>query len=89
MCDEYCCTHGCNQGRDCPARKERDPLRGAPWRYHLKDLARSLLLCLAVMMVAAVTVGLMTGCAAKRPAEKCGEMADGSQFCVIFKGGGK
>lgn len=23
MCDEYCCNHGCNQGRDCPARIER------------------------------------------------------------------
>lgn len=20
-CDDYCCNHGCNQGRDCPARK--------------------------------------------------------------------
>lgn len=20
-CDEYCCNHGCNQGRNCPARK--------------------------------------------------------------------
>ena len=19
-CDDYCCNHGCNQGRDCPAR---------------------------------------------------------------------
>lgn len=19
-CDTYCCNHGCNQGRDCPAR---------------------------------------------------------------------
>lgn len=22
-CDEYCSTHGCNQGRDCPVRIER------------------------------------------------------------------
>lgn len=22
-CDEYCSTHGCNQGRDCPVRKCR------------------------------------------------------------------
>lgn len=22
-CDEYCSTHGCNQGRECPARKKR------------------------------------------------------------------
>lgn len=20
-CDDYCCNHGCNQGRDCVARK--------------------------------------------------------------------
>ena len=22
-CDEYCSTHGCNQGRDCPVRIAR------------------------------------------------------------------
>lgn len=22
-CDEYCANHGCNQGRDCPVRKQR------------------------------------------------------------------
>lgn len=21
-CDDYCCNHGCNQGRNCPARKK-------------------------------------------------------------------
>jgi len=20
-CDDYCCNHGCNQGRNCPARE--------------------------------------------------------------------
>jgi len=25
MCDEYCCNHGCNQGRDCPARQKPTP----------------------------------------------------------------
>jgi len=24
-CDDYCCNHGCNQGRDCPARSK--PIR--------------------------------------------------------------
>lgn len=24
-CDEYCSTHGCNQGRDCPVRTTRLP----------------------------------------------------------------
>lgn len=44
-------------GRKYP---DRDALRGSPWRLYLKDLARSLLLVLAVMMVSAVVVGLMT-----------------------------
>jgi hypothetical protein len=22
-CDEYCSTHGCNQGRNCPVRESR------------------------------------------------------------------
>lgn len=39
---------------------DRDPLRGSPWRLYLKDLARSLLLVLAVMMVSAIVVGIMT-----------------------------
>ena len=26
-CDEYCCNNGCNQGRDCPARK---PVQAGP-----------------------------------------------------------
>lgn len=40
--------------------QDRDPLRGSPWRLYLKDLARSLLLVLAVVMVSAVVVGLVT-----------------------------
>lgn len=94
-CDTYCCNHGCNQGRDCPARKpapcphcrdlgydasgytctcvtpatvakvgrkyhDRHPIGGLPWRAYLKDLARGLLLCLAVMAVSAAVVGVMT-----------------------------
>lgn len=44
-------------GRKYPVR---EALRGAPWRVYLKDLARSLLLVLAVVMVSAVTVAVMT-----------------------------
>ena len=57
----YTCT--CQQaevakvGRKYPGR---DALRGCPWRLYLKDLARSLLLVLAVMMVSAIVVGIMT-----------------------------
>lgn len=66
-CDDYCCNHGCNQGRDCPARvakvgrKEhgREPLRGSAWRIYLKELARAMLLCVAVMLVSAAVVGVM------------------------------
>ena len=58
----YTCT--CVQPADVAkvGRKyiDRDALPGSPWRLYLKDLARSLLLVLAVMMVSAVVVGLMT-----------------------------
>lgn len=39
---------------------DRDALRGSPWRLYLKDLARSLLLVLAVMMISALVVAIMT-----------------------------
>jgi hypothetical protein len=53
-CDDY---GNCNQGRDCPIRKERiervakvgqkmhgpEPIRGAGWRHHLKRFAYWLL----------------------------------------------
>jgi hypothetical protein len=39
---------------------DREPLRGAAWRVYLKDLARSMLLCLGVVAVSAVVVALMT-----------------------------
>lgn len=65
-CDDYCCNHGCNQGRNCPVRIERvrqakqlldrDELRGSPWRRQLRDLARAMLLTLAAMLVSAALV---------------------------------
>lgn len=50
-------------------RKEhgREPLRGAPWRRHLKDLAAAMLLVLTVMLVSAVTVALIP----KNPGVNC------------------
>jgi len=40
-CDEYCCNHGCNQGRNCPVRVARvkaripaaEPVPVSAWRY--------------------------------------------------------
>ncbi len=64
-CDEY---GDCRQGRDCPARvakvgqrtpKHPKPLRVKHGRNHLKDLARAMLLVLAVMFIGAATVALM------------------------------
>jgi hypothetical protein len=47
-----CCTHDCNQGRDCPARVAKakpvmmaaDPLPPSVWRCQLKKLAYWMLL---------------------------------------------
>lgn len=71
-CNDYCCNNGCNQGRACPARPARvakigkrihlsqpEPLRGTPWRRHLKDLVPAALLTIAVMLVSGVTVALL------------------------------
>jgi hypothetical protein len=38
---------------------DRDPIGRLPWRDYLKDLARGLLLCLAVMLVSALVVGVL------------------------------
>lgn len=64
-CDEY---GDCRQGRDCPARvakvgqripKHPKPLRVQHDRNHLKDLARAMLLVVAVMFIGALTLGVM------------------------------
>lgn len=63
-CDEY---GECRQGRDCPIRVAKvgkrmpgpEPLRGSPWRRHLKDLASAMLLVLAVLLVSAIVVGVL------------------------------
>jgi len=44
-------------GRRIP--KHPQPLRPERWRDYLKDLARALLLVLAVMFISAITVALM------------------------------
>lgn len=77
-CDESCASHGCNQGRDCPARKaavvakvgQRIPAAAPlpPTRDHLRAMARwALVSCVA--MLAAAFIVVMAGCAAEQPFE--------------------
>jgi hypothetical protein len=60
-CDEYC--YGCNQGRDCPARKtpvakvgqriqDKEPLPPSTWRNRLKDAALAALLVISALITA-------------------------------------
>ena len=36
-CDDYCCNHGCNEGRNCPARRApATPKPLASWRIKLR-----------------------------------------------------
>jgi hypothetical protein len=39
---------------------DREPLRGKPWRRHLRDLAAVMLVCIAVMIVSGLVVMAMT-----------------------------
>lgn len=56
-CDEYCSTHGCNQGRDCPARKTRLPGYRQDENIRRSPLvvAAVLLIMLSVSLVAALS----------------------------------
>ena len=66
-CDDYCCNHGCNQGRDCPARVAKvgrkipvpDLQRGSIWRRHLRELARVMLYAIGVSLIATAITGLI------------------------------
>jgi hypothetical protein len=57
-CDEYCSTHGCNQGRNCPVRVAKvgkklhgpDPLPSSIWRYQLKKLGYWMLISILGML---------------------------------------
>lgn len=62
-CDEYCSTHGCNQGRDCPVRIER--LRQAQERLDSHGLnaifgrkVRVTLVALVGLVVLAINVAV-------------------------------
>lgn len=66
-CDEYCCNHGCNQGRDCPARVAKigqrsrayDYVPEPGWRRNIKHLATWMLITIAMMLACAVIVGVL------------------------------
>lgn len=68
-----CCDYDCNQGRNCPARQTpakvakigrkdygKEPLSASPWRRQLRYLATAMLLTIAVMLVSAAVVALMS-----------------------------
>ena len=65
-CDTYCCNHGCNQGRDCPARvakakpvmKAAEPLPPSTWRDKLKK-ACEWGLCAVLGTIAAINLSLI------------------------------
>lgn len=67
-CDEYCSTHGCNQGRDCPVRVarigrkdyDREALPPSVWRAQMRSLAKWLLILLALLFYMAVAVALVS-----------------------------
>lgn len=58
-CDEYCSSHGCNQGRNCPARVAKvgqrtpgkTPLPASPWRAYLRDLGRAMLVVVCTWLI--------------------------------------
>jgi hypothetical protein len=59
-----CCDYECNQGRNCPARIGKvgqrmqgpEPLPPSSWRDKLPDIARWLLVCVAMLWMVAFTV---------------------------------
>ena len=58
----YDCTCGIKPASVAKVGKRmhsKSPLRGSAWRVYLKDLARSMLIVLAVLLVSAATVGVM------------------------------
>lgn len=66
-CDTYCANHGCNQGRDCPARvapigrkhPADAPLPPSIWREQLKQLGKWLLIAYAMIFYVAIAAALL------------------------------
>ncbi len=67
-CDDYCCNHGCNQGRNCPARKtpakatERaiDELDGGIGEIVIDGIAIALIVWLVAFVFAPALAGYLT-----------------------------
>jgi len=58
----YDCTCGTKPAKVAKVGKRihgKAPLRGSAWRVYLKDLARGFVLMLSVMLISAITVGVM------------------------------
>lgn len=81
-CDEYCSTHGCNQGRDCPVRVARigrkdyarEALPPSPTYAYLRHLAKWMLIVLAVVTLTPLAVSLALAKAIEPPATDCGAL---------------
>lgn len=70
-CDEYCSTHGCNQGRDCPVRAAKvasigrkhpasEPLPPTAWREQLRALGKWVLIAHVLIFYVAIAAALLT-----------------------------
>ena len=55
-CDEYCSNHGCNQGRNCPARITKEEM-GEPFIGSTLDTA----LAVVAFVFAASCIGYLLG----------------------------
>ncbi len=67
-CDDYCCNHGCNQGRNCPARKkpakeapdDNDELDGDIGEIVLDGIAAALIVWLVACVFAPALAGYLS-----------------------------
>lgn len=67
-CDDYCCNHGCNQGRNCPARVAkigrrdytREELPPTVWRRQLMHLAKWALAVISLLFYAALLSAVLS-----------------------------
>lgn len=69
-CDTYCANHGCNQGRECPARATpvarigrkdyaREELPPSVWPRHLRILCKWMLVVIMFLLYAALMAAVI------------------------------